>query len=113
MKMIIAYIQPFMESRVMAALHQMPEVSGATFSVVRGFGRGRLKREGNHGEGCLVASSAGVRLEIFVLDSAVEKVRSAIQSAAHTGNPGDGKIFVLPVEGCVRISTGEEGDAAL
>jgi len=118
MKMIIAYIQPFMESRVMAALHQMPEVSGATFSVVRGFGRGRLKREGSHGEAnrddaCLVASSARARLEIFVPDSAVDKVRSAIQSAAHTGNPGDGKILVLPVERCVQIRTGEEGDTSL
>jgi len=111
--MIIAYIQPFMESRVMAALHQMSEVSGATFSVVRGFGRGRLKGEGKHGEGCLVASSARVKLEIFVPDAAVDKVRSAIRFAAHTGNPGDGKIFVMPVAECVRISTGEEGDTAL
>lgn len=110
MKMVVAFIQPFMESRVMAVLHQMPEVSGATFDVVRGFGRGRLKRDGDQG---LITSIPKVRLEIVVADEALEKVCEAIQVAAHTGKTGDGKIFVLPVARAVRISTGEQGDRAI
>ena len=71
MKMIIAYIQPFMETRVMNALHGMEEVSGGTFEWVRGFGRGRLKREL---QGGLITSIPKVRLEIAVADEVVEEV---------------------------------------
>lgn len=110
MKMIVAYVQPFMESRVMEALHGMEDVSGATFQLVRGFGRGRLTGEN---EGGLISTFPKMRLEIVIADEVVAKVRNAIQAAAHTGREGDGKIFVLPVEGVVRISTGEEGEQAI
>jgi len=110
MNMLIAYIQPFMESRVMEVLHGMEEVSGATFSIVRGFGRGRLADKGERG---LITATHKVRLEIVVSEKAVAKVRDAIRAAAHTGKAGDGKVFVLPVSGAVRISTGEEAEQAI
>ncbi len=110
MKMLIAYIQPFMEGRVMDALHQMEAVSGATFELVRGFGRGRLKQNPERGLGTTFPK---VRLEIVVEDGAAELVCGAIQAAAHTGRAGDGKIFILPVENAIRISTGEKREGAL
>jgi nitrogen regulatory protein PII len=111
MKMIVAYVQPFMESQVLGALHAMPEVSGATFELVRGFGCGRFKPAQ---EGAISGISfSKVRIEVAVADPDADAVLRAIQRAAHSGHSGDGKIFVVPVEGAVRISTGEEGDRAL
>lgn len=110
MKMLVAYVQPFMENHVMDVLHRMEEVSGVTFQPVRGFGRGRLKEDA---EGGLGTTHAKIRMEVVVADEAAERVRLAIQAAAHTGRAGDGKIFVLPVEHAVRISTGEEGGKAI
>lgn len=110
MKMIVAFIQPFMESKAMDTLLGMHEVSGVTFELVRGFGRGRLASKEEAG---LFTAFPKVRLEIVVEDGAAELVCSAIQAAAHTGRPGDGKIFVLPVDNAIRISTGEVGEKAI
>ena len=97
----------------MSVLHAMPEVSGATFSMVRGFGRGRHSAENGHGAGCSASSTPKVRLEVVVPGAVADHVRRAIQAAAHTGKRGDGKVFILPVELAVRISSGEEGDWAV
>lgn len=110
MKMIVAFIQPFMESKVMDVLLGMREVSGVTFEMVRGFGRGRLA---NNEEAGVFSSFPKVRMEIVVAENAADLVCKAIQAAAHTGRAGDGKIFLLPVENAIRISTGEEGEQAI
>lgn len=107
MKMVIAIVQPFMAPAVVHALHGMEWVTGATFTDVRGFGRSR-RRGVLRGE--LVSDEAAkVRVEVVVGDEQATAVAQAIRAAAHTGNRGDGKVFVLPVEEAMRISTGEEG----
>jgi len=97
MKEIKAFIQPFMLHRVLDALHEIEGVPAVTISEVRGVS---LKR---HEYSQVVRS----RLEIMVADDLVDKVLDAIQTHAHTGKPGDGRIFVIPIETTVAIRTGE------
>ena len=109
MRMIIAYVQPFMAAKVVHALHQIPGLTGATFTEARGFGRGR--RTDTFSEEVIAGTADRVRVEVVVPASMEDAIVAAIRGAAHTGNRGDGKIFVLPVERGVRISTREEGPA--
>ena len=111
MKMVIAYVQPFMASHVVHALHQVPGVSGASFVRVRGFGRGR-SREGPTPE-VLLDGADRVRVEVMVSDDLEDLVVRTIRQAAHTGNSGDGKVYVAELRRAVRIATGEEGDRAI
>lgn len=111
MKMIIAIVQPFMAGDVSHALHQMRGVTGASFTDVRGFGRAR--RPGMRGGEIVTDEAAKVRIEVVVRDEQAEAVARTIREAARTGNRGDGKIFVLPVERALRISTEEEGDTVV
>ena len=108
MKMVIGYVQPFMAAQVVHALHQVPGLTGATFVNVRGFGRGRSEKRELLNDG-----SDKVRVEVMVSDEMEEAVVQAIKSAAQTGNRGDGKIYVARIGRAVRISTGEEGEAAI
>ena len=109
MKEIKAIIQPFVANQVLAALREMPSLPGATVSEVKGFGRDRaLGLRGSSGEAELFGVKK-VKLEIIVPDEVVREVVEIIRRRAHTGNPGDGKIFVIPVEEAVGIRTeGEE-----
>lgn len=107
MRMIVAYVQPFMAPKVVHALHQIPGVTGATFTTARGFGRGR--RTDTFSEEVIAGTADRMRVEVVVPVSLEDAVVIAIRDAAHTGNRGDGKIFVIPVERGVRISTREEG----
>lgn len=111
MKLVIAIVQEFMAQQVVDALHALPGISGASFSEVRGFGRGRARSGAAEEE--LLGTASRTRVEVVVRDSIADSVVEAIRRTAHTGRRGDGKVFVLPVERSVRISTGEEGDAAL
>lgn len=108
MKMIIAFVQPFMASGIVHALHEVPGLTGATFTDVKGFGRGR-PADASAAED-LYGTAAKVRIEVMVHNEIEEAVVRAIHEAAHTGKRGDGKIFVLPVDRALRIATGEEGD---
>lgn len=111
MKQIIAFIQPFKEAEVMQALHQVSGLSGATFADVKGFGRGRPRDQPT--PEILHGTAARVQVEVMVRDEIAEAVVHAIREAAHTGGRGDGKIYVLPMDRALRISTGEEGDDAV
>ena len=113
MKMVIAYVKSVMAPAVIDALHALPELTGATFTKVDGFGRGRAKGSKAAHEGEFVGTSARVRVEALVPDALVAQVVAAIATAARTGNPGDGKICVVEVEHVVRIRTGEEDDQAV
>ena len=84
------------------------DIHGMTCTEVRGFGRQRGHTEVYRAAVYQVDFVAKIRLEIVVHDSMTESVVQA-----RTGNVGDGKIFVTPVENAWRIRTGEEGDAAL
>ena len=111
MRMIVAFIQPFVAADVVNALHRVPGLTGATFAEVQGFGRGRPSDVPT--SEVLYGTADKVRVEIMVRDELETSVVAAIRTAAHTGNRGDGRIYVLPVDRAVRVATGEEGDDAV
>lgn len=113
MKEIKAIIQPFLLSKVVDALKEIDGLPGVTVSEVHGFGR--AKAVGSPGA-FLDGSVEYVKkskLEVVVPDKLAEKVVQVIREHAHTGNPGDGKIFIYRVEDVVRIRTGEYGESAI
>jgi len=114
MKMIVAIIRPDKLDDVQAALSKV-EVYLMTASDVRGCGRQRGYTENYRGNEGFIRLLSKVKLEIAVNDEYVEPAVKAILAAAKSDTPkiGDGKIFVLPLEECYRIRTGEEGDAAI
>ncbi len=112
MKKIEAYIKPFKLDDVKAALMELG-VRGMSVTEIRGFGRQKGHTELYRGSEYKVDFLPKTKLEIVISDEMVEQVIEVIQKVAKTGQVGDGKIFVLPVEDAVRIRTGESGDAAL
>lgn len=112
MKKIEAIIQPFKLAAVKEALQQL-DIRGMTITEVKGFGRQRGIREIYRGMEYQIDFIPKTKIEIVAADDQVEKIVATIQSQARTGRIGDGKIFVLPVEGAIRIRTGETGDDAL
>lgn len=112
MKKIEAYIRPFKLDDVKAALMEIG-VRGMSVTEVRGFGRQKGHTELYRGSEYQVDFLPKSKLEIVAQDEIVEQVIQVIQKVGHTGQVGDGKIFVLPVEDVVRIRTGESGDAAV
>ena len=112
MKMIIAIIRPERLEDVQAELSKV-EVYLMTASDVRGCGRQRGFKENYRGSEGIIRLLSKVKLEIAVNEEYVEPAVRAIVKAAHSGNIGDGKIFVLPLEECYRIRTGETGSEAI
>ncbi|MFQ5890078.1 MAG: P-II family nitrogen regulator [Gemmatimonadota bacterium] len=113
MKLIIAYVQPFKLGDVTRALQDLPEFPGLSVADVNGFGQQKAA-EGKHKTvEDLIDYAKKVKIETVVPDERMEEVRETILRAAHTGNKGDGKIFVLDVEIAVRVRTGETGRDAL
>ena len=114
MKLIIAIIRPEKLEAVQAALNER-EVYLMTVSDVRGCGRQRGYTETYRGSEVLIRLLSKVKLEIAVNDDFVQPTIDAILSAARSepGKIGDGKIFVLPLEECYRIRTGERGGKAI
>ena len=110
MKMILAFIQPYMAPQVVHALHRVAGLTGATFTDAKGFGRGRSAERPV--PEVLFGTADKVRVEVIVRDELQDAVVAAIRRAAHTGKRGDGKVYILPVAGAVRIATGEEGEDA-
>ena len=112
MKKIEAIIKPFKLDEVKEALHEVG-VSGITVTEAKGFGRQKGHTELYRGAEYVVDFLPKVKLEVVVDDSLADRVVEAIASAAQTGRIGDGKIFILPVEGAVRIRTGERDADAI
>ncbi len=107
MKEIKALIRPNQFGAVLDALHQHPELPGVTVSDVRGFGR-TVGRAGRHEGGRVRYGTTNMfKLECVVNDDLLDGVVDMIRAAAHTGQPGDGKIFVYDVEEAVEIRTGK------
>lgn len=106
MKEIKAIIQPFMAERVIAALRAMDALPGLTVSNARGFGRQRSEGKGGRLDAPSIFGVDKIKLEMVVADELVSDVIEIIRKHAHTGNAGDGKIFVIPVDGAVAIRTG-------
>jgi len=114
-KLIIAIIQPDRLESVKEALSQV-EVFRLTVLDVQGFGRQRGHAETYRGHEIAVNLLRKVQLQIAVNDAFVEPTIAAIIKGGRTGEQGqigDGKIFVLPLEECVRIRTGERGGEAI
>lgn len=112
MKMIMAIIKPHRLEKVKDALKNMG-VQGVTVTEVKGFGRQKGYKEVYRETEYFVDLLPKVKLEIAVEDKQVKQVTKAISENAKTGNIGDGKIFVLPLDNALRIRTEEEGDKAL
>jgi len=112
MKRIVAVIRPDKLNDVLEALYRA-EVRGLTISRVRGHGGETEAVETYRGTTVKMELHDKVRLEIGVSDPFVQPTVKAILSAGATGEVGDGKIFVLPVEKVYRIRTGEEDRSAV
>ena len=112
MKYIIAVIQPHRLDAVREALAGIG-VQGLTVSEVRGFGRQKGQTEIYRGAEYAMQYVPKVKLEIAVDDEVADRVVEAVGNAARTGRIGDGKVFVLPLEGAMRVRTGEMGADAL
>ena len=108
MKYIIAVIQPHRLEAVREALADIG-VQGLTVSEVRGFGRQKGQTEVYRGAEYTMQYVPKVKLEIAVSASLADSVVEALGNAARTGHIGDGKVFVLPLEGAMRVRTGEMG----
>jgi nitrogen regulatory protein P-II 1 len=112
MKLVVAIVRPDKLSEVLEALYRA-EVRGLTISRVQGHGGETEQVENYRGVTVKMDLSEKVRLEIGVSDHFVKPTVEAILSAGRTGDVGDGKIFVLPVETVYRIRTGEKDQAAV
>jgi nitrogen regulatory protein P-II 1 len=107
MKEIKAIIQPFMLSKVTSALQRIADFPGMTVSKVQGFGRGRAKDAPHRIVEDLIDYVPKTKIEIVVNDDMIDEVIKAIMENAHTGNKGDGKVFIYEVEHVIKIKTGE------
>jgi nitrogen regulatory protein P-II 1 len=88
-------------------------IKGMTVTEVKGFGRQRGHKEVYRGAEYQVDFVAKVKVEIVIEDEILAEVIKSVQTTAKTGQVGDGKIFVSPIEEVVRIRTGETGEAAV
>lgn len=86
---------------------------GMTLTDIKGFGRQGGRKEIYRGAEFVVDFLPKLKLEVVLESEKVEAAIEAVRLAACTGNVGDGKIFVLPVENAVRIRTGEQGEEAV
>jgi nitrogen regulatory protein P-II 2 len=112
MKLIVAIIKPFKLEEVRDALMGIG-VQGMTVAEVKGYGRQKGHREIYRGAEYAVNFLPKVRIEVAIDDSQADKAVEAIIASAKTGQIGDGKIFITPIDGAVRIRTGETDSDAL
>ena len=112
MKIVMAIIKPFKLEEVRDALTSLG-VHGLTVTEVKGYGRQKGHTELYRGAEYAVSFLPKLKIEVAVASDLVSRVIEAITAAARTGQIGDGKIFVMPLERAVRIRTGETDADAL
>jgi nitrogen regulatory protein P-II 2 len=112
MKLVVAIIKPFKLDEVRQALTAIG-VSGMTVTEVKGYGRQKGHTEIYRGAEYVVNFLPKLRIEIAVASEIADKAVEVITSAARTGQIGDGKIFVTPIDHALRIRTGETDSDAL
>ena len=112
MKLVIAIIKPFKLDEVREALTGAG-IQGMTVAEVKGYGRQKGHTEIYRGAEYAVNFLPKVRIEVAVAEDEADKVVEAIGAAAKTGQIGDGKIFVTPIDHALRIRTGETDSDAL
>ena len=113
LSLVVAFIQPFQLEPVVDALRRIEGCPGVSVSEVRGVGctGAHPPQPGERTE--VDAFERKTRLEIYCRTTDMPTIVETIRAAAHTGNPGDGKIFVSPVVQAQRIRTGASGEAAV
>jgi nitrogen regulatory protein P-II 1 len=115
MKLIVALIRPSQLESVKTALADV-EIFRLTVMDCQGFGRQKVPPEASRGTEVTTNLLRKVQLQIAVNEEQVERTVKAIQDGGRTsenGEIGDGKVFVLPLDDCIRIRTGERGDKAI
>ncbi|MFZ1081210.1 MAG: P-II family nitrogen regulator [Candidatus Kryptoniota bacterium] len=112
MKKIEAIIRPFKIDDVREALIEIG-IKGMTVSEVKGYGRQKGHTEMYRGSEYQIDFLPKMKIEIITPDESVDKIVDTIIKSAKTGQVGDGKIFVYPVEDAIRVRTEESGEAAL
>jgi len=112
MKLVIAIIKPFKLDEVRDALTRIG-IHGMTVTEVKGYGRQKGHMEIYRGAEYAVNFLPKLRIEVAIASEQLDQVMDALAAAAKTGQIGDGKIFVLPIEQAVRIRTGETDVDAL
>jgi len=112
MKKIEAIIKPFKLDEVKLGLNEIG-VQGMTVTEVKGFGRQKGHTEFYRGQSYDINFVPKIKIEVVVTEEIADQVVSIIETHAKTGEIGDGKIFVYPIENTVRIRTGERGKEAV
>lgn len=112
MKIVMAIIKPFKLDEVREALTAIG-VQGLTVTEVKGYGRQKGHTEIYRGAEYAVSFLPKLKVEIVVTADLADRVVDAIAGAARTGQIGDGKIFIVSLDECIRIRTGETGNAAV
>ena len=112
MKLVVAIIKPFKLDEVRQALTAIG-VSGMTVTEVKGYGRQKGHTEIYRGAEYVVNFLPTLRIEIAVASNLADKAVEVISASARTGQIGDGKIFVTPIDHALRIRTGETDSDAL
>ncbi len=113
MKEIKAIIQPFMLQKVLDALSAVEDLPGVTVSEVAGWGKTKASNADTKVTEAGHSFAKKTKLEIVVTDAQAPRVEKTIAVAAHTGRPGDGKIFVCDMRRVLKIRTGETGVSAV
>lgn len=106
MKLVTAIIKPFKLDEVREALNAIG-IHGMTVTEVKGYGRQKGHKEVYRGAEYAVSFLPKIRIEVGVSSEQIDQVVDALAAAARTGEIGDGKIFVTPIEHALRIRTGE------
>jgi nitrogen regulatory protein P-II 1 len=112
MKKVEAIIKPFKLDDVKDGLSALG-IKGLTVTEVKGFGRQRGHREVYRGAEYQVDFVSKIKIEVIMDEDMVAEATKSIREKAWTGDIGDGKIFILPVEEAIRIRTGETGKEAI
>ena len=112
MKKVEAIIKPFKLDDVKDGLSTLG-IKGLTVTEVKGFGRQRGHREVYRGAEYQVDFVSKIKIEVIMDEEMVAEAVESIQEKARTGEIGDGKVFILPVEDAIRIRTGETGKEAI
>ena len=113
MKEIKAIIRPAKLLEITEELHEIDGLPGVTIFEIKGFGKGKAKKAHDKIVYEMVEFIPRIQLEVVVADEMVDQVVNVIQKHAHTGNTGDGKIFVSTVDDIVKIRTNERGREAI
>ena len=112
MKLLTAIIKPFKLEEVRNALTDLG-LEGMTVTEVKGYGRQKGHTEIYRGAEYAVSFLPKIKIEVVVPAAQVDKAVEVVQGAARTGQIGDGKIFISPIERTVRVRTGETDETAL